>query len=169
MTPDKDKDKESGYKKRSLNKAHLPRLYHNGAVLLPDGRVFIVGGNANRAGIEENGTVHVDVLGDPKTFFTTAKLTNKSGEEEKFDIDTFYQDPQHYYVESDAGHCDKELCDKEPFVPQKFGNQRFLVLPIYKTQESVLKLSAHLIPSNIINLARLKLTIRSTKMVLWFW
>lgn len=105
LTP--DQNIPAGYQTKSLNSAKLPRLYHNGAVLLPDARVFIVGGNANRSGREDDGTVHVDVVGDAGKFFRVAQLQNKSGEVEEFDIATFYQDPQHYYLKDDP----------EPFVP----------------------------------------------------
>lgn len=106
MTP--DETAESGYQTTPLNPAKLPRLYHNGAVLLPDARVLVLGGNANRAAREKDGTLHVDVVGDQTTFFAFAKLKNKSGEPEEFDVETFYNDPQYYYfVEK----------DREPFVP----------------------------------------------------
>ena len=105
LTP--DSKAKAGYQTKSLSPAKFPRLYHNGAILLPDGRVLVIGGNANRAAVERDGTIHVDILGDPKTFFRIPQLKNKSGEVEQFDIDTFYQDPQHYYADGDS----------EPFVP----------------------------------------------------
>ncbi|WP_258316330.1 hypothetical protein [Cylindrospermopsis raciborskii] len=49
-----------------MNPANLPRLYHNGAVLLPDARVLVIGGNANRASLEKDGTVHVNAVRDPQ-------------------------------------------------------------------------------------------------------
>ena len=105
MTP--DATAAAGYKTQSLERAKLPRLYHNGAVLLPDARVLVLGGNANRAAREKDGTVHVNVIADQTSFFKFAKLHNKSGKPEEFDLNTFYQDPQHYFAEN----------DKEPFVP----------------------------------------------------
>ncbi|MEL6438588.1 MAG: galactose oxidase early set domain-containing protein [Cyanobacteria bacterium J06621_8] len=105
LTPDSKAD--GGYQTKSLAAAKLPRLYHNGAVLLPDARVLVVGGNANRAAVEKDGTIHVDVLGDPDTFFRIADLRNNAGKAESFDLKTFYQEPQHYFAQGDA----------EPFVP----------------------------------------------------
>lgn len=117
LTPDETID--SGYVTRPLSPGKFPRLYHNGAVLLPDGRVLIVGGNANRAARESDGTVHVDVLGDPRTFFKFAPLRNASGVPEDFDVNTFYDDPNHYFVKD----------DEEPFVPAEIWQNEIFSPP----------------------------------------
>ncbi|NEP00355.1 MAG: DUF1929 domain-containing protein [Symploca sp. SIO2E9] len=105
MTP--NEDVEAGYETKPLNPAKLPRLYHNGAILLPDARVLVVGGNTNRAAREEDGKVHVDILPDPDKYYDFAELKNSSDDSEEFDLETYYNDPKHYFVEG----------DEEPFVP----------------------------------------------------
>ena len=103
-----DSEASGGYKTKVMNPAKLPRLYHNGALLLPDARVLIIGGNANRAAREKDGTVHVDILRDAKEYYQLAKLTDKSGQDKEFNLKEYYKSPQSYFAEGD---------NKEPFVP----------------------------------------------------
>ena len=49
-----------------MNPAREPRLYHSVALLLPDGRVFTAGGNANRAARRLDGTVELSIYRDPR-------------------------------------------------------------------------------------------------------
>ena len=95
-----------GYRLEPQPEATLPRLYHNGALLLPDARVLSIGGNANRATHTDAG-VRVDVLGDPETFFRFPAFRTADGQEEPFSEDRYYEDPQRYFADD----------NKEPFVP----------------------------------------------------
>ncbi|MDB9490148.1 hypothetical protein PN478_06400 [Dolichospermum circinale CS-534/05] len=70
-----DKSSPSGYKTEAMNPGKFPRLYHNNAVLLPDARVLVIGGNPSRAARSQDGTVHVDVLPDPKNYYTIPDFT----------------------------------------------------------------------------------------------
>lgn len=53
LTPERDPatGKRTGYSQQRMLDALEPRLYHNIALLLPDGRVFVSGGNTSRATI----------------------------------------------------------------------------------------------------------------------
>ncbi|KRH96289.1 galactose oxidase early set domain-containing protein [Cylindrospermopsis sp. CR12] len=105
MTP--NPEAPGGYTTKSMNPANLPRLYHNGAVLLPDARVLVIGGNANRASLEKDGTVHVNAVRDPQTYYKFPELKDKSGQKKEFTVDEYYKSPQSYFLEGDS----------EPFVP----------------------------------------------------
>lgn len=105
MTP--NSDAPGGYQIKSMNPAKLPRLYHNGAILLPDARVLAIGGNANRAAIEKDGTLHVDIGRDEQNNFILAKLTDKSAQAKEFSLQDYYKSPQSYFAPGDP----------EPFVP----------------------------------------------------
>ncbi len=105
MTP--NSETAGGYSTKSMNPARLPRLYHNGALLLPDARVLVIGGNANRAARDNNGTVHVNVLQDKQTYYKFPTLKDKSNQVKEFNIEEYYKSPQSYFAEGDT----------EPFVP----------------------------------------------------
>jgi len=121
LTP--DTTAPGGYRVEPQPPATLPRLYHNGALLLPDGRVLSTGGNANRASHTETG-LRVDVLGDPQTLFRFPTLRNGAGDVEPFDVDTYYADPQHYVAEGGS----------EPFVPAEIWRSE-VFSPPYLAQE----------------------------------
>lgn len=105
MTP--NESSPGGYKTEAMNPGKFPRLYHNNAVLLPDARVLVIGGNPSRAARSQDGKVHLDVLPDPKNYYTIPQLKDKDGNVQTFDLEKYYQDPKTYFVEG----------DKEPFVP----------------------------------------------------
>lgn len=102
-----DKSSPGGYKTEPMNPGKFPRLYHNNAVLLPDARVLVIGGNPSRAARSKDGKVHVDVLPDPKNYYTIPQFKDKDGNVQTFDLDKYYQDPKAYFVDGDP----------EPFVP----------------------------------------------------
>ena len=118
-----EQDAPGGYTINPLSPAKFPRLYHNGALLLPDARILITGGNANRAAREKNGAVHVDVLGDSENYYKFAKLTDASGQAKQFDLEKYYQDPKQYFAEGDT----------EPFLPAEIW-QGEIFSPPYLSQ-----------------------------------
>ncbi|QSJ18891.1 DUF1929 domain-containing protein [Nostoc sp. UHCC 0702] len=100
MTP--NNFSEGRYKTTPMNPAKFPRLYHNGALLLPDGRVLSIGGNVSRAARQEDGTVRVDVLPDPKEYYKIPILKDKSDNVQQFSLEKYYEDPQFYFAEGDT-------------------------------------------------------------------
>ncbi|MDJ0673877.1 MAG: galactose oxidase early set domain-containing protein [Calothrix sp. MO_167.B42] len=117
-----DPDSPGGYKTKEMNPATLPRLYHNGALLLPDARVLTISGNASRAARKPNGTVHVDVVPDNKEYYALAKLTTTpdvpgsgkviSKKDYNQFLEDYYQSPQKYFAQ-----LDDSSIDPLPFVP----------------------------------------------------
>jgi len=119
-----DESAPGDYTTKEMNPATLPRLYHNGSLLLPDGRVLIISGNASRAAREPNGTVHVDVVPDNKDYYALAKLTTdsqtkgsgkvvKEGDYDQF-LEKYYQDPNQFFAQLDDGNG---TIDPLPFIP----------------------------------------------------
>ena len=64
-----DPSAPESYTKQTMNPAQIPRLYHNNALLLADGRVLSIGGNTNQAVRDEvSGTVYTNTESDPNGF-----------------------------------------------------------------------------------------------------
>ena len=60
-----DKTAPGGYSLKSMNPGTQPRLYHCVSLLLPDGRVFIAGGNPGRAARSvKDGSIRLDTTRD---------------------------------------------------------------------------------------------------------
>jgi hypothetical protein len=63
-----------GYRGRMMNPATQPRLYHGVSLLLPDGRVFVAGGNASRAARDAcSGSIRLDTTRDRQGTFGFAE------------------------------------------------------------------------------------------------
>ena len=121
-----DKSAPGGYKTEAMNPGKFPRLYHNNAVLLPDARVLVIGGNPSRAARSKDGKVHVDVLPDPKNYYTIPQFKDKDGNVQTFDLDKYYQDPKTYFVDGDP----------EPFVPAETWQAEIFTPPYLLTGRS---------------------------------
>jgi len=117
MTP--DENAPGGYTTKSMSPAQLPRLYHNGALLLPDARVLSIGGNPRRAARTKDGKVRVDDLPDADDYYVLAKLSDKPNQpkgsgkvnsEAEYDsfLKNYYADPKNSYFAEE---------DPLPFVP----------------------------------------------------
>jgi hypothetical protein len=122
LTP--DASAPGGYQLEPQPEATLPRLYHNGALLLPDARVLSIGGNANRATHTASG-VRVDVLGDPETFFRFPAMGTADGQGELFSVERYYDDPQRYFADG----------NKEPFVPAEIWRSEIFSPPYLQAAE----------------------------------
>jgi hypothetical protein len=60
-----DSNKRLGFRTKLMNPDIEPRLYHNNALLLPDARVLVMGGNNSRAArFDKDGSVRLDTKND---------------------------------------------------------------------------------------------------------
>ncbi|MFP5273652.1 galactose oxidase-like domain-containing protein [Coleofasciculus sp.] len=65
LIPDATQTDHQGFRTKLMNPDVEPRLYHNNALLLPDARVLVMGGNNSRAArYDEDGTVRLDTKND---------------------------------------------------------------------------------------------------------
>ncbi|MDB9306408.1 galactose oxidase early set domain-containing protein [Nodularia spumigena CS-591/12] len=65
LIPDPTKTDHQGFRTKLMNPDVEPRLYHNTALLLPDARVLVMGGNNSRAArYDVDGTVRLDTKND---------------------------------------------------------------------------------------------------------
>lgn len=65
LIPDATKTDHQGFRTKLMNPDVEPRLYHNNALLLPDARVLVLGGNNSRAArFDKDGTVRLDTKND---------------------------------------------------------------------------------------------------------
>ena len=64
LTPQFENGKFTHYTKKRMAEAVEPRLYHNSAMLLPDGKIFVSGGNSSRATVRTERLPPVNPLYD---------------------------------------------------------------------------------------------------------
>lgn len=65
LIPDASKTDHQGFRTKLMNPDVEPRLYHNNALLLPDARVLVMGGNNSRAArFDADGSVRLDTKND---------------------------------------------------------------------------------------------------------
>lgn len=65
LIPDATKTDHQGFRTKLMNPDVEPRLYHNNALLLPDARVLVMGGNNSRAArYDADGKVRLDTKND---------------------------------------------------------------------------------------------------------
>jgi hypothetical protein len=84
----------SGYSVRTMNPGQQPRLYHTSALLLPDARVFLAGGNASRAARD---AITGDVRLLPDGTYSYGEKGSNVISSEIYQIEIFY--PPYLFIE----------------------------------------------------------------------